>query len=97
MEKMRQEFEMLLVIWSILVVSLGTGFPTRHKSAGHKVSLSTLPIYGKGFRSKITAVQRRTQVSYIVLLNYIRKCFVASLFSLNRISYLFSKRTGVEK
>lgn len=42
---MRQELEMLLVIWSILVVSLGTGFPTRHKSAGHKVSWRPLLIY----------------------------------------------------
>lgn len=37
---MRQEaarrVQMLLVIWSLL--SLGTGFPTRHKSVGHKVS-----------------------------------------------------------
>lgn len=39
---MRQEvagrFQMLLVLWSILVVSLGTGFPTRHKNVAHKVS-----------------------------------------------------------
>lgn len=39
---MRQEvawrFQMLLVIWSTLVVTLGTGFPTRHKNSGHKVS-----------------------------------------------------------
>ena len=37
---MRQEaawrVQMLLVIWSLL--SLGTGFPTRHKTVGHKVS-----------------------------------------------------------
>lgn len=41
-EKMRQEvagrFQMLIVLWSILVVSLGTGFPTRHKNVAHKVS-----------------------------------------------------------
>uniref|UniRef100_A0A3Q3VMV5 AMOP domain-containing protein n=1 Tax=Mola mola TaxID=94237 RepID=A0A3Q3VMV5_MOLML len=38
--KMRREvarrFQLLLATWSLLVVSLGTGFPARHKSAGHK-------------------------------------------------------------
>uniref|UniRef100_A0A3Q3EPM1 Isthmin 2b n=1 Tax=Labrus bergylta TaxID=56723 RepID=A0A3Q3EPM1_9LABR len=38
--KMRLEvawrIQMLLVIWSTLLVSLGTGFPTRHKHIGHK-------------------------------------------------------------
>lgn len=29
---------MLLMIWPILVVRLGTGFPARHKNVGHKVS-----------------------------------------------------------
>lgn len=69
--KMRQELEMLLVIWSLLVVSLGTGFPTRHKSVGHKVSWRTFLIYG--FKNSL--VWCRSQVSRIDLLNYIPQCF----------------------
>ncbi|KAG7238676.1 hypothetical protein INR49_030642 [Caranx melampygus] len=37
---MRQEvagrFQMLLVLWSVLLLSVGTGFPTRHKNVAHK-------------------------------------------------------------
>ncbi|KAL3052833.1 hypothetical protein OYC64_005369 [Pagothenia borchgrevinki] len=31
-----RRFHTLLVIWSILLVGLGTGFPTRHKNVAHK-------------------------------------------------------------
>ncbi len=45
---MRQEvawrLPMLLALWSILVISLGTGFPTRHKNVGHKVSFLQISI-----------------------------------------------------
>lgn len=42
-EKMRQEVERRLqlpmVVWSILLFSSGTGFPTRHRNGAHKVRL----------------------------------------------------------
>lgn len=31
-------FQMLFVLWSILFVGLGVGFPTRRKNIAHKVS-----------------------------------------------------------
>lgn len=41
-EKMSQEvprrFQMLVVLWSILLVSVVTGLPTRRKNIAHKVS-----------------------------------------------------------
>ncbi|TNM95175.1 isthmin-2 [Takifugu flavidus] len=61
---MRQELEMLLVIWSILVVSLGTGFPTRHKSVGHKVHGHL--IHGGGVQYVPETLEQQNQVQSLL-------------------------------
>lgn len=84
--KMRPEVERrlhtLLVIWSILVVSLGTAFPTRHKNVAHKVSCLHIFIVSL----KFCKLQQQVAKSCEVLKSHLlpTKCFLSN----NQLSVL---------